>query len=129
MESDCGFAEGDVVMEENLLLVAVERQHPERFLSAVHLVFPSEVEFDGEVHSQAALGDWLHVGIQFDSGDAMDEFVQDSTQFGKFGQVSDLLRRHLVERLPTELLLLFQSAQHVLRDLLELPQWVHAAPH
>ena len=93
------------------------------------LCIPDKIGFDVEIHSKAAAGDWLGVCIEFYSRYLVNEFVKDLPKFGEFGELSDLLRVHLVECLPTELFFLFEARQHVIGYLLELAKRVHARPH
>jgi hypothetical protein len=122
-------AKGEVVAVEHSFFVAVQDQQPEGLLAAMVFIVPFEVSRGREVHLQTAAGQWLRVGLDLHSGDVVHELMQDLAQFGEFGEFSDLLGSHLVEGLPTELLLLLQSAQDVLGDVAELPQRVQTRPH
>lgn len=48
------------------------------------LVFPFELTFDSELNFKAASSQRLGVCVNLDSGDMMDEFVEDFTEFGEF---------------------------------------------
>lgn len=74
------------------------------------LILPFEVTFSSQIHFQTASGEWLSESLDLHSRDMMHEFMQNLSKFGETSEISNFLRIHLIERLPTKLLFLLQSA-------------------
>lgn len=59
----------------------------------------------------------------------MDKFINDFSQFGELCELPNLLRTHLIKRLPTKLFLLFKSTQNILWYFRKLSKRIHTCPH
>lgn len=90
----------------------------------MELFFPSEITSGSHVDSQTASCQRLSVGLYLHSRHVMNEFVKNLTQFRETGQITNLLRIHLVERLPAELFFLFETTKDILRDVSKLSKRV-----
>ena len=109
-------------------MIDVLHEHVEGLCMAVDLRIELEVGGEGELDTEHGARDGLHVRLQLEARELMDEPVDHLAHFRKAHELADLLRLEIIESLPRKVFLL-NLPDDVLRDALELAKRRLREPH
>jgi hypothetical protein len=87
----------------------------------VNLCLPLEIRSDGKFNFDDTASYWLNICLEFKAWELMYKFVDDFAHLRELDYLSNLLGAHVIEVLPSELLLLFNLPENFLWYTMVLP--------